>query len=133
MAKRKWGGKRKGAGRKCKFYPPIKLFYKPSESKENLLRALDDLTTWVLGDKIDTRRAATVAHVLETTAKVTTPSLIEARINELEAEAHRTRKALADRIAREAEHVRSQQSGNTATTGSSAVDSKNKDPQRQTI
>ena len=137
MAKKGWGGrrprtggKRKNAGRKHKFYPPIRIFYKPSESKENLLKALDDLYIWVLGDKIDTRRAATGAHVLETTAKIKIPSLIEEKINDLERQAERLRKTLADRVAAEADRARNTETKSTASTGSGTVDSKDKDPQR---
>jgi hypothetical protein len=113
LAKRGWGGprrnsggKRKGAGRKYKFYSPLVIDYCPYASKDTLLRALDDLYRWLLEDRIDTRRAATVAHILEIMAKIQTPSLIEEKIDELGAKAERLGKALADRIVAEAETYR---------------------------
>jgi hypothetical protein len=75
-----WGGlrpnsgeERPGAGRKYKFYPPIVIDYLPYESKDSLLQDLDDLYEWILCEKIDTRRAATVAHILEVMAKIQIP------------------------------------------------------------
>jgi len=121
------GGKRPGAGRKYKFYPHIKIDYCPYASKDSLLRALDDLYKWILEDRIDTRRAATGAHILEVMAKIQIPSLIEEKIEELGAEAERTRKALADRIAAEVEKARSREPEGTASIGLNSVNYKDKD------
>ena len=83
--------------------------YCPYASKDSLLRALDDLYRWLLEDRIDTRRAATAAHILEVMAKIQIPSLIEKKIDELGAEAERIRKVIADRIVAQAERARSRE------------------------
>jgi hypothetical protein len=127
MAKKKWGGKRRGAGRKCKVYQPLYFEYEPADSKENVLRALNDVAKWTAADRIDTRRAGALFHGLDVTAKILMPSIVEEKINELEVEAQRLRKALADRVAVQADQSRSAAVSATASTGSSTVDVKNKD------
>ena len=122
------GGKRKGAGRKLKTYKPLYFDYEPAESKENVLRALNDVVKWTAADRIDTRRAGALFHGLDVTAKILMPSIVEEKINELEVEAQRLRKALADRVAVQADQSRSAAVSATASTGSSTVDVKNKDP-----
>jgi hypothetical protein len=129
VKKRKWGGKRKHAGRRCKIYRPLYFEYEPADSKENVLRALNDVVKWTAADRIDTRRAGALFHGLDVCAKILMPSIIEEKINELEVEAERLRKALADRIAVQADQNRSAAVSATASTGSSTVDVKNKNPQ----
>jgi hypothetical protein len=53
--------------------------------------------------------------------------LIEQKINELEAEAERIRKVIADRIAAQAERARNREPERASYTGSSPVDNKDKD------
>ena len=79
---------------------------------------------WILEDRIDTRRAATAARILEVMAKIQIPSLIEEKIEELGAEAERTRKALADRIAAHADRARNREPNRTASRESGLVDNK---------
>ena len=133
MAKKKWGGKRKTAGRKCKIYLPLYFEYDASDSKENVLRALNDLWKFTAADRVDTRRSGSMAHILDVMAKILMPSIIEDKINELEVEAQRLRKAVADKIAADADRVRMEQLPNATATGSSTVDSKNTNPQGQTV
>jgi len=115
-----------------KIYTHINNRFNPKSQNPNR-SSLDDLCKWILEDRIDTRRAATAVHILEVIAKIQIPSLIEQKINELEAEAERIRKVIPDRIAAQAERTRSMGADRTAFTGSSSVDNKDKDSEGQIV
>ena len=127
------GGKRKKAGRKYKFYQPIILAYRPSDSRENICRLCDDLTILSLADKIPDRKLASIAHLMDTALKAKTPSLQEEKLLELETLALETRKMLDAGNTDQTEQPRSEESNKSTSKGSGSVDSKDKDSETATV
>lgn len=97
------------------------------ENKKGVLRLYRDAIHWTIEGRLPDRRAGVLAHLLDGYMRALMPTVVEERLDDLEKQAQRTRKVIADRIGMEIPERINEPTASSETCGSRKVDVERKD------